>query len=230
MSGMVPITLMGCVIVAMIMSGMALMTSMGCVIVAMIMSGMVPMTSVGCMIVIMSGMIPITSVGCVIVTMIMSGMALMTSMGCVIVAMIMSGMVPITPVVCVTVIMVMGRMMVGLGTRTMVMSTVAIAGQEANQDQGQAPASKGDGRDITVAFETTPKGGHHGGGDQNGHGNMKTSSQRRLKSCERWHAGQQKRQGHTVHQTQSARRDSKAIPQAVTMAELFSLHGGASYN
>ena len=61
----------------------------------------------------------------------------------------MSGVVFIDLVRCVVMavvvfmIMFMDRMMVSLGMRTMVVSAVSIAGQEANQNQGKAPASKG---------------------------------------------------------------------------------------
>ena len=120
----------------------------------------------------------------------------------------------------------MGNLRMG----SMVMPSVSIAGQEANQDQGQTPASKSNCGDIAVSLESTPKGGDHCGGHQHRHAHMETSSQRRFEPGQRWHASKQKGQGHAVHQTQSACRDPKAIPQAVTMAELFLLHGGASYN
>ena len=74
----------------------------------------------------------------------------------------------------------------------MAMPTVSIAGQKANQDQGQAPASKGDGGYIAMALETTPKGRDHCGGDQNGHHNMKTCSEGGFKPCQCGHAGKQK--------------------------------------
>ena len=51
-------------------------------------------------------------------------------------------------------VMVVGGMMVSLAMRTMVVSAVSIAGQEANQNQGQAPASKSQCGHIAVSFET----------------------------------------------------------------------------
>ena len=40
--------------------------------------------------------------------------------------------------------------------RTMVVSAVSIAGQEADQNQGQAPTSKSDRWHIAVSLEATP--------------------------------------------------------------------------
>ena len=125
---------------------------------------------------------------------------------------------------------IVGRMMVGLGMRSMVMAAVSIAGQEANQNQGQAPAAKSECGHIAVTFEAATKCGNNGDGDQNGHGNVKPSPERRLKTCQCRHASKQKGQGHAVHQTQSARRDPKTIPESVAMSDLFFLHDDASYN
>ena len=55
--------------------------------------------------------------------------------------------------------MVMGDMMVGLTMRTMVVSAVSIACQEANQNQGQAPTSKSQCGHIAVSLEATAGAG-----------------------------------------------------------------------
>ena len=56
-------------------------------------------------------------------------------------------------------VIVMGRMMVSLGMRTMVVSAVSIAGQEADQNQGQAPTSKAIVGTSRCRFEATTAAG-----------------------------------------------------------------------
>ena len=48
--------------------------------------------------------------------------------------------------------------MVSLAMRTMVVSAVSIACQEANQNQGQAPTSKSQCGHIAVSLEATARG------------------------------------------------------------------------